>query len=132
VGLGKEPGKTPHEKHKGIKGVYPWGKEWPPTKGAGNYRSSLSVDDFDWTSPVGSFSANKYGIHDLGGNVWEWCEDKSLGWDRSGAAHILRGASFTIPDQTRLLSSYRYGSAGSAGSAGSGSGAGFRCVLAVD
>jgi hypothetical protein len=37
VGLGKEKGNTPQEKSRGIKDVYPWGKEWPPPKGVGNY-----------------------------------------------------------------------------------------------
>jgi formylglycine-generating enzyme required for sulfatase activity len=76
VGLGKEKGGTPEEKSEGIEDVYPWGKEWPPPKGVGNYAQHLKVDNFKYTSPAGSFAANKLGLHDMGGNVLEWCEDK--------------------------------------------------------
>lgn len=34
--------------------------------------------DWPYTSPVGAFPANGYGLHDMSGNVWEWC------WDRFG------------------------------------------------
>jgi formylglycine-generating enzyme required for sulfatase activity len=34
------------------------------------------------TSPVGSFAANGYGLHDMAGNIWEWC------WDRYGSPYV--------------------------------------------
>jgi len=122
VGLGQEKGNTPKEKTRGIKDVYPWGKEWPPPVGAGNYNESLKVDKFDYTSPVGSFASNKDGLHDMGGNVWEWCEDK---FSATRTYRVLRGASWLNRYPDRLLSSRR----------GIGSPAdriyyfGFRCVL---
>jgi formylglycine-generating enzyme required for sulfatase activity len=39
------------------------------------------------TSPVGSFSANNYGLFDMVGNINEWC------WDDSGSNRNVRGCS---------------------------------------
>ncbi len=126
VGLEQEKGNSPKEKSQGIKDVYPWGKEWPPPKGAGNYFKRLKVDNFEYTSPVGSFAANQHGLHDLGGNVWEWCED----WydPAAKAFRVLRGASWSTSIPALVLSSSRfYNSPG-----GRYDGIGFRCVLASE
>jgi len=107
VGLGKEKGNTPEEKSRGVKDVYPWGKEWPPPKAAGNYGESLNVDNYEYTSPVGSFAANKLGLHDMGGNVDEWCEDKH---SPTRTDRVVRGACWYYVSPGGLLSSRRIGS----------------------
>ena len=123
VGLENEVGNSPEDKDAKIKGVYPWGEQWPPPIGAGNYGKSLNVDEYDYTSPVGSFKANKYGLYDIGGNVWQWCEKF---YDGQSGPRVLRGGSwydFGIP--AGLLSSYRNNDAPD----DRRNFVGFRCVL---
>ncbi len=122
VGLNEARGGTPASKHWKIKDVYPWGTQWPPPRGAGNYESSLGVDDYEYTSPVGSFAANRLGLFDMGGNVWQWCEDFYSG---SRVSRVLRGGSWDDDGSVYLLSSFRFDFSPD----GRSSDFGFRCVL---
>jgi len=126
VGIGRleKAEESPESKSGQIGNVYPWGTQWPPPKGAGNYGPSLQVDDYEKTSPVGSFEANHEGLYDMGGNVWQWCED----WfDAKHERRMLRGAAWVYNDQGALRSTFRHDDLPTVRDAVNG----FRCVLAI-
>lgn len=62
------------------------------------------------TAPVASYPANGYGLHDMAGNVWEWCADRfDPEWysvspsveptgPETGEARVLRGGSYLCHD----------------------------------
>ena len=102
---------------------FPWGNTI--TESQANYSALPSVYAYDvnsytgwntnyangaspYTSPVGSFAPNGYGLYDMAGNVWQWCWDW---WDGSwysnagatqndtrgpvsGSLRVLRGGSW--------------------------------------
>lgn len=132
--------------------TYPWGNQWPPPDNFGNYMGegqtnsyashayfrSLKnksgfwtiIDGFNdqhvFTAPVGSYPANKLGIHDLGGNVWEWCEDL---YDGDHDWRVLRGGSWLNHYHDRLKTAYRLNGTPDGQQVSLG---GFRCVIELE
>jgi formylglycine-generating enzyme required for sulfatase activity len=136
---------------------YPWGDE--TISDADGTRANtwqgafpttnLKTDGYDSTSPVATYPANGYGLHDMAGNVWEWCSDwyradaylaganalslNPLGpekpWDPDepeALKHVTRGGSFLC--HVSYCESYRTAARrGTAYDSGS-SHIGFRCV----
>jgi len=137
VGIGdqEDPKATPQAKDYKIK-IYPWGTQWPPPEGSGNFAgeeckifSGWTViegyrDKFPFTAPVGSFKLEHHGIKDLSGNVWEWCQDW---YDNDYKHRVLRGGSWNGLGARSLASSYRPGGAPSYRNRSLG----FRCVCGV-
>jgi formylglycine-generating enzyme required for sulfatase activity len=72
------------------------------------------------THPVGEKKANAFGLHDMHGNVWEWCEDKWHGnyqgapsdgraWvDGGNSSRVLRGGSWYISARVARASDRNY------------------------
>lgn len=115
---------------------FPWGDTI--THADANYRANGSAYTYDespyttdthhpdyndgsipYTSPVGAFAANGYGLYDMAGNVWEWCNDwygggysSSPATDptgpESGSLRVVRGGSWNSYAFDRRVSNRVY------------------------
>ncbi len=132
---------------------YYWGNELKPN---GKWMANIyqgdfpfkntSEDGFEGVAPVKSFPPNGYGLYDMEGNVWEWCNDfyrpdyylQSPEFDPQGpldsydpdepkiVKRVQRGGSFLCSDQYCIR--YRPGSRGKGEVSSGSNNLGFRCV----
>jgi sulfatase modifying factor 1 len=92
---------------------YPWGDDLTPN---GEHRMNIwqgifptrntAEDGYVGTCPVDAFPPNAYGLHNMTGNVWEWCADwfdptfhatgprRNPKGPRTGTHRVMRGGSY--------------------------------------
>ena len=61
-----------------------------PTRG---FHPTYNDGIIPYTSPVGSFAANEYGLYDMAGNVREWCFDRFP--DEEGTNRVYRSGAWS-------------------------------------
>lgn len=122
VGLPLERGVTPAERNGRIRGIFPWGFQWPPPDRVDNLadvqaakKAGLDnviqgfVDQAAFTAPVASLPPNDRGLCGLGGNVSEWVDTD---FDKTGPnggppLGTVRGGNWRTATTEEALSSTR-------------------------
>ena len=133
--------------------TYYWGDElkpankWTANIYQGNFPDKNTKEDgYEGAAPVKSFPPNSYGLYDMDGNVWEWCQDlyrpdyyqKSVAKNPQGpkdsydpdepnaVKRVQRGGSFLCSDDYCIR--YKAGSRGKGEVSSGSNNLGFRCV----
>ena len=141
--------------------LYPWGNtlkpdgKWMANTFQGTFPGNDNGSDgFAGIAPVKQYAPNAYGLYDMAGNVWEWCNDW-YGWDYYQSAlqgvvmrnpqgpassndpaeegqqkKVQRGGSFLCTDQ--YCTRYMVGTRGKGEYRSASNHVGFRCVKSKD
>ena len=89
---------------------YPWGEYESLARDYANYKRTGGQDQWDRSAaPVGSLKPNGYGLFNVAGNVWEWCQDQVLlgDWDRSTDSLRVADRSRSGPHDKHRSSGFR-------------------------
>ncbi|HKJ44875.1 MAG TPA: formylglycine-generating enzyme family protein [Balneolales bacterium] len=131
-----------------VQNRFPWGNELTPDGKfmcniwQGEFPVKNTYDDgFAGTAPVKTYEPNGYGLYEVSGNVWEWCQDwfspdyhkdgtrKNPTGPSEGDAKVIRGGSYLCHHS--YCNRYRV-AARTANTPDSSTGnMGFRCVTDV-
>jgi len=96
---------------------YPWGNY--KMRERANVRGTGGDDVFQGVAPVASFPWTGWGLYDIAGNVWEWCEDTyhevlvagpkdGSAWTEGGQGRVVRGGSWRRDIDLARVSSRRW------------------------
>ena len=125
VGLPLERGADPAERNSRIRGIYPWGFEWPPSQPVDNLADVSAAknagldsvipgyeDKSPTTASVTTLPLNDRGIAGLAGNVSEWV-DTDFSKEQPAPPEVpapigtVRGGNWRSATSEELLSSVR-------------------------